>query len=219
MHRFSSIFERIVDVVLPKRCIGCREFGTFLCFRCSSSLPPATPTKESFVTAIFDYRNPTVKRGIWRFKYENVRELAIPFGEKLYEEIIGDLGEQLISSTNETFLLVPIPLHPRRLRERGYNQSELLARAILSFSAGDFLKLSSASLARVRQTPPQAKKVLRAERLKNLRGAFEANKNVVRGNNIILIDDVATTGATLSEARETLLAAGARSVRAYTVAH
>lgn len=219
MNLFPKIFNQIVSAVLPKRCAGCKKVGTFLCSRCLESIPRAEPLVQSFVTAIFDYRHPIITRAIWRFKYENMRGLAEIFGEKLYEEIIGDLSEQLFVSKNETVLIVPIPLHKKRLRARGYNQSDLLARALLKQDTHNIFELSFNSLTRVLETKPQAKKEHRSARLENLRGAFAVQNKNMCARHVILIDDVATTGATLIEARKTLLAAGAKSVRAYTVAH
>lgn len=219
MNLLSQIFGQIIDAIIPNRCIGCTETGTFLCSKCLSSIPKSEPLIQSFITAIFDYRHPIMTRAVWRFKYGNIRGLADIFGEKLYEEIIGDLSEQLFISRSEMFLIIPIPLHKKRLRERGYNQSELLVRAIKKLDSNSLFEFSPDTLTRIRETKPQAKKVRRSARLENLRGAFAIQKNNVRNKHIILIDDVATTGATLSEARKVLGAAGAKSVRAYTIAH
>lgn len=214
-----SIFEYIIDILLPKRCAGCSKIGTFLCPACVQTIPPPEPPKESYISAVFDYRHKVMKRAIWRFKYENVRGLANFFGESLYGEIVGDLGESLHFSKTEVFLLVPIPLHTKRLRERGYNQSELIARSLLQHDVNKLLELSVTSLTRTRATKPQARSDRRSARLANLAGAFKAEHSTVKGRNIVLIDDVTTTGATLSEARKALIRAGARSVYAYAVAH
>jgi len=219
MHRASLIFEYALDILFPKRCIGCKKIGTFLCKQCIEKIPAAQPPNEPYISAVFDYRNPVMKRAMWRFKYENVRALAKPFGKRLYDEIIGDLGESLDYSKSETFFVIPVPLHPGRHRERGYNQSELIARTLTQFDTNSIFVLSTTSLTRIRATKPQAKSDRRATRLTNLRGVFKAKREVVLGKNIVLLDDVTTTGATLSEARNTLLRAGARSVRAYAVAH
>lgn len=215
----QTFLERIIDILFPKRCAGCREIGSFLCARCIQSFPPATTPPETFISALFDYRYPAVKRSIWKLKYENVRGIAEPLGEILYEHIISDLEEKLIVSRNEKLLLVPIPLHHSRFRERGYNQSELIADTLIANDTNNLFVLSPQSLIRDHKTPPQAKKESRTERLKNLRGAFLPNSKQVYRKNVILIDDVSTTGATLREARKALLRAGARSVIAYTIAH
>ena len=107
-----------------------------------------------------------------------------------------------------------VPLHPSRLRERGFNQSELLA-AGLAPVAGLF-RLDGA-VVRLRDTPSQTS-LGRAQRRENMTGAFSARPELVRGRNVLLIDDVATTLATLSSLAVELSAAGASSVAAFTLA-
>jgi len=190
-----------------------------LCEQCLAAFPIAAPAKQSFAVALFDYQNQTVKKAIWKFKYGNIRNLAKNFSDKLYDEMIEDLSEHLYTMKNQTFLLVPIPLHPERARERGYNQSELIVRELMKKDLNNLFEFSPQSLLRIRKTKPQAKSDKRAVRLKNLEGAFRASPQIVRGRDIIIIDDVVTTGATLTEARKALLAGDARSVRAYVIAH
>jgi ComF family protein len=111
-------------------------------------------------------------------------------------------------------LVVPIPLHAARQRERGYNQSELLARFLERHL--DW-QVETAALKRSRRTRPQVG-LNNVERRANVQGAFIADPALVRGRQILLIDDVHTTGATLVAAAEVLLAAGAKLVSAYCLA-
>lgn len=219
MQALQSFLTILVDTLFPQTCAGCGVHGMLLCTQCRDSIPRADQSVHSFITATFDYQNKIIRGAIWRFKYRNARGFAKHFGEALYEEIVGDLGDGLHISKNKTFLLIPVPLHKKRLRERGYNQSELIARAIIKHETTSAFEFSPNALVRMRDTKPQAKSEKRAVRLENLRGAFRADSTLVRGKDIILIDDVTTTGATLSEARKALRSAGARSVRAYAVAH
>lgn len=214
-----TLFKSIVNAIFPRTCGGCKKDGTLLCEDCLMLVPSADQPAQAFITAIFDYRNSIIRGVIWKFKYKNARVVAKYFGERLYEEIIAELGDDLHISKNETFLLVPIPLHKKRLRERGYNQSELLAREIIKYDSEKMFQLIPNALLRTRATHAQAKSQKRTARFENLSGAFTTTPEVVHRKNIILIDDVVTTGATLSEARKALLKAGAKSVRAYTVAH
>lgn len=219
MQKLFNIFTFIVGALFPQRCAGCNAYGALLCDKCFSSIPRSGASTDPHVTTIFEYQNPVMRNAIWRFKYRHACGFADYFGNELYNEIIGDLGDKLHISKKETFLLVPIPLHKKRLYERGYNQSELLVRSIMRNDIDHLFKYSNKALSRIKKTKPQARSDKRAARLENLRGAFLANSTIVKGKDILLIDDVTTTGATLSEARKALRTAGARSVHAYTVAH
>ncbi len=111
-------------------------------------------------------------------------------------------------------IITPVPLHPERQRERGYNQSELIAE---QFAQQTDIPMRHDILFRVRHTRPQVGLQGKSRR-DNVRGAFQAVEPVVRGKHILLIDDVLTTGATLTESAETLYRAGAQSVTAFCLA-
>lgn len=220
MQTIKNIFTAIVDTVFPKECVGCRTTGTFLCDDCLGSVHPAPPCEHAFIRAVFDYRNPVIKRATWRLKYENARPIARPFAPYLYDEILGAISDNLSLSVSEKFLLVPIPLHTSRLRERGYNQSELLARELLKLDSAGLFELAPDLLVRSRATKPQARNEKRAVRIDNLRDAFVCPApERIRGRIVILIDDVTTTGATLLEAKRALAVGKPRKVFAFTVGH
>ncbi len=111
-------------------------------------------------------------------------------------------------------VIIPVPLHPTRLRERGFNQSYLLAKAV-----GDQLKIQvwEKALSRTRYTQPQAK-MQRKERLRNVTDAFNVNPIFnIKSKNIVLVDDVFTTGSTMNECARTLCLAGARTVTSLSI--
>jgi ComF family protein len=114
----------------------------------------------------------------------------------------------------EEKLVVPVPLHPKRLRFRGYNQSLELGRALAGLPG---LRLCLAGLRRTRHTTPQAR-LKQKERLANLKGAFEADAALVAGKKIVLVDDVMTTGSTLEWAAKALYRAGAVQVECLVLA-
>jgi ComF family protein len=110
--------------------------------------------------------------------------------------------------------ILPVPLHRSRERERGFNQAYILAK-VLSRRYG--VPILKGVLGRIRPTPPQTGK--RRERMRNVRGAFQVHyPERIRGQSILLIDDVYTTGATVNECAKVLMKAGARAVWVYTLA-
>lgn len=147
----------------------------------------------------------TIREAIHQLKYQNARHLA----PVLVIEMLR--GAPSLPSSD---LIVPIPLHPARQARRGYNQAELLAREL-----GDRLGIavSPDCLRRVRDTPSQIS-LPAARRQTNVRDAFAIGPRSVAGLAVLLVDDVATTGSTLSEAARRLKGGGARRVDALVVA-
>jgi ComF family protein len=148
----------------------------------------------------------SLRKAIHRLKYDYVRDLAVP------------LGEMVVSFWQETPLpadvIVPVPLHPRRVRERGYNQAALLAEQLAQATG---IPMACHVLLRHKYTVSQTK--LDAEqRRQNVDGAFTCVGSEVRGKRVLLMDDVCTTGATLEASSVALKAGGAQSVWALTLA-
>lgn len=154
---------------------------------------------------------------ILQLKFHGREALGLRLGA-LLAEVWVSLAEEL---RNPRSVIVPVPLHRSRQRERGFNQAELLARGFrqaLRRGAGGALSLETDCLERSRSTKPQTSLDLET-RLANVRGAFKVRQpERVRGRQIVLIDDVMTTGATASACAAVLKRAGARSVLALTVA-
>lgn len=146
---------------------------------------------------------------ITRFKYQGATYLGHPLGMLLATYKDADFSLANID------MLLPVPLHPRRLRERGFNQSLLLARVI---SRVHKIPLDFKTLERFRYTQPQTQ-LSGSERETNIRGAFRVRPNhLLTGKNILLIDDVFTSGATVEECALVLKKAGARHVYVLTLA-
>lgn len=212
---------RIADLALPPRCVGCDAEGALLCAGCEPGLygrrgiPPGAPVgmPSHVPLPLVVHEWCTAYGGIGRpaihaLKYGGERRLAEPLGRAMagrWREA-GGAGD----------LLVPVPVHPSRRRERGYDQAELLA-----IVAGRHLRLPViAALIRSRATVRQAE-LDRSARSDNVRGAFALNGSAgdaIRGRWPVLVDDVMTTGATLGDAATALLEAGAIAVSALTLA-
>jgi ComF family protein len=229
-----------VDLVWPRQCQACGETRfcgrfAFLCDACFSSAPPLEPpwcercglpfaglagqgaecpncrgAELEFDQARSAVRfRGVVRRAIHGLKYQG--ELFwIPALEAWFLE---GAARHLAGETVE--VVVPVPLHPVRERQRGLNQAAVLARA-LARARG--LRLEARALARVRPTETQTH-LDRAERRENLKGAFRARRpDAVAGKRVLLVDDVLTTGSTLSECAGVLKEAGAAAVRVLTLA-
>lgn len=155
------------------------------------------------------YRDPNVRALVWEIKYyASSRALALA-GEYLADELLAIAAEELGQP-----LLVPVPMHATRRQERGHNQTEVLCEAALPHLSNAYIYRKDV-LKRVVDTPHQ-QGLARTKRLKNVEGSMSTRD--VEGRVCVVVDDVSTTGATLSEAKRALLAAGARRVHCVALA-
>ncbi len=150
-----------------------------------------------------------VREAIHALKFRGRRAMAVPLGDLLAETAARELAGRPVD------VLVPVPLHRRRVRERGFNQAELLARRV---GAARGIPVASRAMIRRAATTPQTE-LTAAERLANVRAAFAvARPGEVRGRHVLLIDDLVTTGATAGACARCLADSGAASVGLLTVA-
>jgi ComF family protein len=222
--------QLVLDLVYPPRCVLCDRLGAFLCDICLSMLPRAEgvrcetcwlplrdggqcwsclerPPALASLRSVFRYEGPT-RQLVRAFKFEGVSSLA-PL-------LAHELAECYRAHGLTADFVVPVPLSGHRKRERGYNQAELLARETARMLG---LPLSLA-LRRRRHSEAQARSPNAVQRHQNVAGAFEVTRSAggVRGQRVLLIDDVATTGATLNACAAELLSSGAASVSGLTLA-
>lgn len=229
-----NLLSKLADIIYPPRCHVCHAFvdrsetGLFcpdcfsdftslaspLCPVCSTPFVSDTQTDHlceeclrdrpsySSVFAAYQYKGALVK-AVYRFKYGAKGYLAESLGL-----LLAEFSASLFKEYDD-LLVIPVPLHPKRLRERGFNQSLLLARHVggrLSKEV-DFM-----SLRRTRYTAPQAG-LKKHERKKNVLGAFSVEKaSAVEDKTILLVDDVSTTGNTLNECARILIKSGCKEV-------
>ena len=214
--------KSFLNLIYPPRCAVCHRGGSWLCSACQDNIefiqPPICPScgkptstprlclscrmaplQIDGIRAV-GYLEGTLRTAIHRFKYSNIRTLATPLGQLM--------AQYLSRNQLPVDIVVPVPLHAQRLKERGYNQAALLAREI-SKTLG--LPLLENGLSRVRSTVPQVGLAAR-QRRDNVRGAFHCADRRLKNQRVLLIDDVCTTGATLEACGLALRETGVSSV-------
>lgn len=221
--------RELLDVLFPMECVSCGASGNVICDRCAAALPVLRPpfcaicaTPGEFarcqrcaesvrqfdgVRAPYRYAG-AMRQAILALKYGGIKAGAPQLGDLLADYINDNPlpGE----------IITPVPMHRRRMRERGYNQAELLARRV---AAHRKLSYERDLLFRTRQVEPQAGIGSAAQRAVNVAGSIGVSADRdVSGASVILVDDVATTGSTLETCAGALKQAGAVSVWCLTLA-
>lgn len=175
---------------------------------------PEYPQKKHGIAVLYAatrYHERVIAQLIAHYKYEFAREISLDLAELLLKHLSYAHFEK-----KESHIIVPVPLHAKRLRRRGFNQADLIAKEIAKRHA---IPYHPTLLMRVKNTVPQIEMSRRADRIKNIEGAFMCAKpETVKNKTAIIVDDVSTTGATLAECARALKQAGARSVIAFVVA-
>ncbi len=215
----GKLADGILDIFLEPRCAFCRkrlrpgENG--MCSACAGTLPfrrPPLIEPPTFVDAMcapLPYRDEAVHEAMIRYKFGGKTVYS-----RLFGRLIADSVRECLSGKYD--LISWVPLSEKRLRERGYDQAMLLALA----AALELDDVAVETLRKNRNTAPQSGSDSADERRANISGAYEAiDPELVRDKRILLIDDIVTTGSTLSECARTLMLAGAESVVCAAVAH
>lgn len=236
----NKYLKGALEVIYPARCVLCgavlplkrentQKNRTCLCPPCASDFPgiPAEecphcggktetagfcefcckPYAFSVAFALFPYEK--VQKGIHLFKYDGVRSFGEGFGQLMAEYLL-EYHEELLA---ETDLLLSVPLHPKKEKRRGFNQTNLLCQEI---SKETGLLFSADALTRKRDTVPQST-LTPEERKENLKDVFAVAAEV-RGKRILLVDDIFTTGTTCNECAKVLYRAGAKEVKVFCLA-
>ncbi|PWU09331.1 MAG: amidophosphoribosyltransferase [Verrucomicrobia bacterium] len=229
------LLQSALDLLYPPHCESCQKPGRLLCRNCVRqlrrirspycqvcSLPVSGRSSQKLICADCRLRNfhfqfaicgyeanDVMRRLIHRFKYHGISRL-----ELLLSQLIFHAWRDRRATLQPPEILVPVPLHSRRERERGFNQSARLAKALSRRTGIPYGTLLKKSVFTESQTL-----LNRRQRRQNLRGAFTLRQNsLLTGLSVMLVDDVLTTGSTLEECSKTLLAGGARAVSAITLA-
>jgi ComF family protein len=205
------MLDALLGLLFPDRCAGCRRLGGLFCGACRATLTGYGGEDDlalADLTAVriaFVFDGP-LREAIHTLKYARRRRMARPLGALL--------AAHLRARPLPAAALLPVPLHPTRLAERGFNQAAELARALARDGARPLLERG---LERVRATSQQAQ-LNAAQRRENTRGAFVWRAAAPPPERVLLVDDVLTTGATLSACAAALRQAGAREIYAAALA-
>lgn len=230
----------LLDIIFPKSCLGCGKGSLFLCENCSLSLEQVSfqlcPVCEKAITIAGEkcdlckrssahkidklivagrYDDPLLSRLIHAYKYKFIEELSVPLGDFM-----------LRSLKKWSFpipdLIVPVPLHRKRLKWRGFNQAELLAEYLGSnIVPGLTIPVAANLLIRTKNTIPQMKIRKYKQRINNISQAFEAKHPAeyrLGSKNILLVDDVCTTGSTIFECAKIISRTKPRTITAAVIA-
>jgi len=238
----SRLWERALDLIFPPRCVSCNSFGAFICDRCLSGMtkagPPRCPTcwvpvlparrGGSRVEGPAEQETECGRCRGGRMAFKGLRSVFVYEGASrdavhaikfrglsaVAPRMAALMAERLLEWSPPVQAIVPVPLAGHRRRQRGYNQSELLAKEASRLSG---IPLARRALVRRRGTPPQVRQPDEWARRRNVAGAFAPGRTVPSGG-ILLIDDVVTTGATLDACARVLISEGSGPVFALTFA-
>ncbi|MBT4722181.1 ComF family protein [Candidatus Falkowbacteria bacterium] len=230
---FRRLWHKVLDYVFPKNCLGCEREGEYLCSSCfdkmeyldrfscficnsgafESGICPDCQDKTGIdqIIVATKYSDNLAGKLVEELKYSYLEDIADSLGTVLVNQI----EKKGLRTTIENKTIVPVPLHKKRFAERGFNQSEIILKNLINRYS---LKLRKDLLIRQKSTAQQAK-LERAERFSNLKDAFSANDKNSIPKEIILFDDVLTTGATFTEAVSALKKSGVERVVCLTVCH
>lgn len=171
-------------------------------------------------SSLFPYQTPYISRSVHELKFYNQRIYARCFGELLSEYLVELLADYSLMYHIKYPLLCYVPSHPRRLRERGYEPNRLVLQYACNSGLGAWVSFRPGLLRKIRHTHRQSHISKRDQRLSNPRGAFALAPGVdIQNQDIILFDDVTTTGATISECIRVLQDSGARRIISVTLTH
>ena len=217
---YTQIYIHILEVLFPQTCLGCNTPKTPLCHSCSAAILRSDTYISSRIFAACNYKDPIIKKAIWNLKYHKRGHIGEKLGSLLYEICNEDISTVHMYFPYEGIIVVPVPLSQERKRKRGYNQAEKIARGFCMHAPKNIFTIRTDIVIRTINTQAQAKITNKQTRLKNITGAFSiTNPTHIVGKIVFVIDDVTTTGGTLTEIMNVLTRCGAKAVYGFAVAH
>ena len=184
----NTTLNSILSIIFPSKCLSCGEPGSDFCIKCLRDAPAAERESAEWISPLYDYRHPSIKKALWLLKYKGKKRLAKIFAEAMYGGILEELSELSVLENFRDPILIPIPLAKKRYRERGFNQAELICRELIKLDSDTHLRhsvnvsganftLEKNVLIKPLETKHQAHIENRSERLKNIVGSFAIKNN------------------------------------------
>lgn len=212
-----KVLRKFLNLIFPKKCVGCDASNFWLCNKCRKNLKKSNQPPESWMTSIWDYKDKNIKRLLWFLKFNGRYSILDDIKKEMSDVFVSEISEKETLENFTNPLIIPIPTNRKRVR--GYNQTTMIAKALLKES-GLNLDIKQDILLKKSGIPPQSSIKERPRRLLNIKNAFYIkNPETIKDRNIILIDDIVTTGATLCEAKSVLEKHGAKNIVAFAIAH
>ncbi len=210
----------VQDCVFPQSCSGCGVSDEFFCARCRAQATDITQPSGVYLPS----SNPAISTIIALTKYqphsisgtliEALKYTYSPDAQTVITQWL-QAGQEIIKNLPPADMVIPIPLHPRRLAERGFNQADIIAHEVATILQ---IPLATKVLTRNKNTKQQAT-LSKQERMRNMVSAFTViDSKPVIGKTCIVVDDVYTTGSTMGQAAETLIKSGVKQVIGFTLA-
>ncbi|ETB63993.1 TPA: ComF family protein [Candidatus Nomurabacteria bacterium] len=212
------LYKQIINSLFPEKCIKCSKKDILFCDKCISETKKAQRETREGIMSVFDYRDPYIRKAIWDLKYYNKKNLGSIFGDILYETFLEEISDLRLYSLGEKIIVIPVPISKKRNKGRGYNQSLAIAKSFVQKE--NIFELKNNLIFKNRETIPQARLKNKKDRLSNIKGAFDIkDRNFIKNKTFIIIDDVTTTGGTITEIIKILKKNKAKKVLGLTIAH
>ncbi len=174
--KISVAAKYFFDVVFPKKCFSCKKEGAAFCALCRGKIPLETSPLPEDIISVWRYDNPVIQKAIWRLKYRGKQELAHDLAESMHDALLEYISEDTqfentAENSNQKYVIIPIPVHASRRKERGYNQCELLGDELVRINPRLFV-IEKNVLIKTKATKSQVSTMSREKRLKNIHGSF-----------------------------------------------
>ncbi len=213
-----KVLENIINFIFPSE-RSAKILEAMSASDISEAIARAEDIPDKRFKALFNYKDPFARQAVWEIKYHANKNIAEKISILLYEFILEELSDMSSFGNFTNPLAIPVPSGRKSIRERGFNQCELILKMIRKADEGNMLDFSFDSVKKISETEKQAETKNRSERIKNLSGSFYADPSKVSGRCIVIIDDVITTSSTMKEMAKILMEAGAKKVSGFSIAH